>query len=85
MRVLVVFNEPYRVYGEFIASAIRGSRPAVKAEAIDRAALKKVGAGESLSKSTYLRHHQEMPLPHVGDIEPLREHGASPEEWAYQP
>ena len=44
MRVLVVFDEPYSVYGEFIASAIRGSRPAVKAQAINRAALEEVGA-----------------------------------------
>jgi hypothetical protein len=42
MRVLVAFDEAYRVYVEFIASAIRRSRPAVKAQAIDRVVLEEV-------------------------------------------
>jgi hypothetical protein len=42
MWVLVVFDEAYRIYGEFIASAIRRSRPAVKAQAIDRVAFEGV-------------------------------------------
>jgi hypothetical protein len=42
MRVPVAFDEAYRVYAEFIASAIRRSRPAVKAQAIDRVVLEEV-------------------------------------------
>src|SRR5215212_9695147 len=42
MRVLVAFDETYHVYGEFIAGAIQRSRPAVKAQAIDRLALEEV-------------------------------------------
>jgi len=42
MRVLVAFVEAYHVYGEFIAGAIRRSRPAVKAQAIEWVALEEV-------------------------------------------
>jgi hypothetical protein len=45
MRVLVAFDEAYRVYGEFIASAIRRSRPAVKAQKCPSWFLVPLGAG----------------------------------------
>src|ERR687897_670697 len=42
MRVLVAFDEAYRVYGETIADAIRHSHPSPEAQAIDYAALEEV-------------------------------------------
>ena len=42
MRVLVAFDEAYRVYGETIADAIRHSHPSLEAQAIDYAALEEV-------------------------------------------
>ena len=42
MRVLVAFDEAYRVYGETIADAIGRSRPGVEAQAIDWEALEEM-------------------------------------------
>ncbi len=39
MRVLVAFDEAYRAYGEFLATAIRRARPDVEAEVVLREAL----------------------------------------------
>ena len=40
--MLVAFDEAYHVYAEFIADAIQRSRPALKAQAIERVALEEV-------------------------------------------
>ena len=42
MRVLVAFEEAYRVYGETIAAAIRQSNPSLEAQAIDYVELEEV-------------------------------------------
>jgi hypothetical protein len=42
MRVLVSFEEAYRVYGHIITGAIQGSRPGVETQAVERAALEEV-------------------------------------------